>query len=62
MKKYITKATILLAATLTTLAHPGPPGHTHTDGEWPFPDIKWTIIITVLCVIGLTAYKLRKKA
>ena len=61
MKKYITKATLLLATTLTAVAHPGPPGHTHTEGEWPFPDIKWSIVIAALCIISFTAYKLRKK-
>jgi len=50
----ITLITLLLTTPLV-MAHPGPPGHTHSD-EWPFG------ALAVIAVIGLIAFFVKKSA
>ncbi len=59
MKTYLPRIIAAMALTTSSLyAHPGHPGHE----DWPFPDVKWSVAICALAIIGITLYKLRKKA
>ncbi|MGJ8657722.1 MAG: hypothetical protein ACSHX6_14840 [Akkermansiaceae bacterium] len=62
MKTTIAKITTALALTAATLqAHPGHTDGPHSHDGWPFPDIKWSIILVASLVIAYAIYKLFKK-